>query len=446
MATETQRTSRTNQGAGSAGRMQVGPEFYRPSSAHPNFTVATGTVRFSTSVMGFVRRIVSLQALGVVRGAAHIMEIFMRHLLHARTRLHIRSVSNPRHVIPTVTPSPQFPDPVLLRARIWSITSQAAGPFRGGWQGMRWAKMAGFWWGGMTGGFHLVDDGGPRSGRGHLCLVFVSSTSIRLPVYLGIPIALAYQDRDVRGTGGRLLSQVGCPGNSMRMRRTSALLLAVAVACLVAESGALVTPQPGLACRAGMPRGAGGAGLALRRTGESAGAGMLAEEGAADIAGVTALRGGAGLAKKVGAKNIGLLTVLLSLLFVPYAMGTCHARLGPGNKIQRLGCGPSLAITNVFTLAGIALVLANSRSFDRHGRSKFKMRLTGSIVIGLGMFLIIAHAGPPPTFPQPSFVIAGPVRILKSCFRNPTLVRSVQHKPLSTPSVAFVSILHPPPC
>lgn len=231
----------------------------------------------------------------------------------------------------------------------------------------------------------------------------------------------------------------------MRMQRAAALLLAVAGACLVAESGALVTPQPGLACRAGVPRGAGRAGFALRRAGDSTGADGLVEAGAADIAGVTALRGGAGLAKKVGAKNIGLLAILLSLLYLPYATKTCSARINGNNKIQRLGCGPSLAITNVFTLAGIGLVLSNSRSFDRHGRSKFKMRLTGSIIIGLGMFVIIAHAGPPPSH-RPSFQSLPQLRSNPRSQNPATLVRSVQPEPFSTPSAAFRFIIRPPPC
>ena len=87
--------------------------------------------------------------------AAVAVEVFMRHLLHARTRLHMRFLSIPRHAIPTLTPSPQFPDTVCLRARVWSVASQAAGLFRGGWQGSRWARIAGFWWGGMTGSCHL---------------------------------------------------------------------------------------------------------------------------------------------------------------------------------------------------------------------------------------------------------------------------------------------------
>jgi hypothetical protein len=50
-------------------------------------------------------------------------------------------------------------------------------------------------------------------------------------------------------------------------------------------------------------------------------------------------------------------------------------------------------LNNIVTLIGISLVLANSRKFDRYGRSKFKMRLTGSLIIFMGMMLVIAHAG-----------------------------------------------------
>jgi hypothetical protein len=83
------------------------------------------------------------------------------------------------------------------------------------------------------------------------------------------------------------------------------------------------------------------------------------------------LRGGAGLAKKLGLKNIGMLTVLLSLLYLPRAMGTCASRINPrSGKIERMGCGSSLMVTNLMTLGGLGLVLMNSRQFDRHGRSK----------------------------------------------------------------------------
>jgi len=52
------------------------------------------------------------------------------------------------------------------------------------------------------------------------------------------------------------------------------------------------------------------------------------------------LRGGAGLAKKLGLKNVGMLTVLLSLLYLPRAMNTCSSRFADTTgKIQRLGCG-----------------------------------------------------------------------------------------------------------
>jgi hypothetical protein len=108
------------------------------------------------------------------------------------------------------------------------------------------------------------------------------------------------------------------------------------------------------------------------------------------------LRGGSGITKKLGAKNIGLLMVLLSILYAPSAMGACSARIyyvGKDPKVQRMGCGVLFMLNNIVTLIGISLVLANSRKFDRYGRSKFKMRLTGSLIIFMGMMLVIAHAG-----------------------------------------------------
>mmetsp|Transcript_80460 Transcript_80460/g.117952 ORF Transcript_80460/g.117952 Transcript_80460/m.117952 type:complete len:173 (+) Transcript_80460:91-609(+) len=88
-----------------------------------------------------------------------------------------------------------------------------------------------------------------------------------------------------------------------------------------------------------------------------------------------------------------MLTVLLSLLYLPRAMNTCSSRIvGQTGKIQRLGCGSSLTITNLLTLAGLGLVLANSRQFDRHGRSKLKMRLNGSLITICGMVLVISHS------------------------------------------------------
>jgi hypothetical protein len=114
---------------------------------------------------------------------------------------------------------------------------------------------------------------------------------------------------------------------------------------------------------------------------------------------ISALRGGGGLGKKLGGKNLGMLVILLSLLYLPRAMSGCKAAyvgksVGSGpRKIQRLGCGVGLLITNLTTLAGLALVLVNSRQYDRHGRSKLKMRLTGAMIITLGMLLVIAHAG-----------------------------------------------------
>jgi len=104
------------------------------------------------------------------------------------------------------------------------------------------------------------------------------------------------------------------------------------------------------------------------------------------------LRGGAGLGKKLGLKNIGMLMVLLSLLYLPRAMATCHSRLTRTGDLQKLGCGPSLTFTNFMTLSGLVLVLMNSRQFDRHGRSKLKMRLNGSIIVVLGMVMVISHA------------------------------------------------------
>ena len=112
---------------------------------------------------------------------------------------------------------------------------------------------------------------------------------------------------------------------------------------------------------------------------------------------LTALRGGAGLAKKLGAKNLGLLMVLLSIMYAPSAMSYCTSRTIPTKdkslKVQKMGCGPLFMLNNVVTLVGLALVLVNSRKFDRYGRSKFKMRLTGSLIIFMGMMLVIAHAG-----------------------------------------------------
>ena len=97
------------------------------------------------------------------------------------------------------------------------------------------------------------------------------------------------------------------------------------------------------------------------------------------------LRGGAGIAKKLGAKNLGLLMVLLSILYAPSAMSSCTARIIPlkdgSRRVQRMGCGALFMVNNIATLVGLALVLVNSRKFDRYGRSKFKMRLTGSLII-----------------------------------------------------------------
>jgi hypothetical protein len=93
---------------------------------------------------------------------------------------------------------------------------------------------------------------------------------------------------------------------------------------------------------------------------------------------------------------MGLLMVLLSILYAPSAMSACSARIsyvGKGVKVQRMGCGVLFMLNNVATLLGLSLVLANSRKFDRYGRSKFKMRLTGSLIIFMGMMLVIAHAG-----------------------------------------------------
>ena len=112
---------------------------------------------------------------------------------------------------------------------------------------------------------------------------------------------------------------------------------------------------------------------------------------------MTPLRGGAGIAKKLGGKNLGLLMVFLTILYAPSAMSSCSARIIPARdgvrKVQRMGCGPLFMINNIATLVGLALVLVNSRKFDRYGRSKFKMRLTGSLIIFIGMMLVIAHAG-----------------------------------------------------
>jgi hypothetical protein len=84
---------------------------------------------------------------------------------------------------------------------------------------------------------------------------------------------------------------------------------------------------------------------------------------------------------------------LLSLLYVPRAMNTCMSRKDMfTGKISRLGCGSSLTITNLVTLAGLGLVLVNSRQFDRHGRSKLKMRLNGSLTVVFGMVLVISHS------------------------------------------------------
>ena len=91
---------------------------------------------------------------------------------------------------------------------------------------------------------------------------------------------------------------------------------------------------------------------------------------------VQGLRGGSGLMKKLGAKNAGLLMVLLSILYTPRAMLSCAARATPQGrgvqKIQKLGCGVFFLINNIITLTGLALVLVNSRKFDRYGRSKFR--------------------------------------------------------------------------
>ena len=57
-----------------------------------------------------------------------------------------------------------------------------------------------------------------------------------------------------------------------------------------------------------------------------------------------------------------------------------------------MGCGSSLTITNGMTLCGLGLVLANSRQFDRHGRSKLKMRLNGSLIVLVGMIMVLSHA------------------------------------------------------
>eukprot|EP00802_Teleaulax_amphioxeia_P027083 Tamp_28319.p1 GENE.Tamp_28319~~Tamp_28319.p1 ORF type:complete len:257 (-),score=57.93 Tamp_28319:48-737(-) len=115
--------------------------------------------------------------------------------------------------------------------------------------------------------------------------------------------------------------------------------------------------------------------------------------GAVPLDGLERLRGGAGLAKKLGLKNVGMLMVLLSLLYMPRAMNTCMSRMDQRTgKITRLGCGSSLTTANIITLAGLGLVLVNSRQFDRHGRSKLKMRLNGSLTVALGMFLVVSHS------------------------------------------------------
>lgn len=193
-------------------------------------------------------------------------------------------------------------------------------------------------------------------------------------------------------------------------------------------SGSVPRLAAGVGCRQAGLRGRNGSpaaavpGLNMRKG--------VAEPGMGAVEAIDALRGG-GLPKKLGGKNVGLLIILLSLLYLPRAMAQCESRLMPQRGsakpvIQRLGCGPGLSITNMATLSGLAMVLVNSRNYDRclhpppeparsapslpvlethdsvlmppvslsrHGRSKLKMRLTGAVIMGLGMLLIIAHAG-----------------------------------------------------
>lgn len=170
----------------------------------------------------------------------------------------------------------------------------------------------------------------------------------------------------------------------MRARGAGLLGLLLALSCT--GSGALVHPNPPGVPAAGLRLRPGAAGVQPSRASATA---RLAQGTAA----LEPLRGGAGLAKKLGFKNIGMLMVLLSLLYLPRAMTTCMSRLNPRTgKLERMGCGSSLMITNLITLGGLALVLVNSRQFDRHGRSKLKMRLNGSLIVVVGMVLVVSHS------------------------------------------------------
>lgn len=149
---------------------------------------------------------------------------------------------------------------------------------------------------------------------------------------------------------------------------------ALALSCVV--GGALGIPTgssgmvPKLAGGVGQPRaGAGG----VMRGGTFFVPGLTVRKEAVEggfHGGVEALRGG-GFPKKLGGKNVGLLIILLSLLYLPRAMSQCSAMLVQPTKmstkvtIKRLGCGPGLSITNIITLSGLAMVLVNSNNFDR---------------------------------------------------------------------------------
>ena len=191
----------------------------------------------------------------------------------------------------------------------------------------------------------------------------------------------------------------------MRQAPPMLLLAALCLSCfslvacipMVEISGAMPRLAGGVG---GLPMGVGGRQGGLRLGGGQYEIEMLRSNfGEASSCTDVGLRGGGGLAKKMGGKNVGLLIILLSLLYLPRAMSQCAAQLttprGPAGKvsIQKLGCGPGLMITNLVTLSGLAMVLVNSRNFDRHGRSKLKMRLTGASIMAVGMLLIIAHAG-----------------------------------------------------
>ena len=168
-----------------------------------------------------------------------------------------------------------------------------------------------------------------------------------------------------------------CQGRKMltACRQRSSLIGALTLLCVAGGALGIPASPSGPVPRLASGVGCGQSGLRGRNGSPAAAAPGLkmrkdvAEPGLGAVEAIDALRGG-GLPKKLGGKNVGLLVILLSLLYLPRAMAQCHSRLMPqrgGAKpiIQRLGCGPGLSVTNMATLSGLAMVLVNSRNYDR---------------------------------------------------------------------------------